>query len=710
MAFFTALALAGGALVASSMVRRKSSPTRLVDVLVDGEPKQATLLPPQTQQALTRVKSVSQDLFGDTRQQQQQALNTTYAGDEEQQAETTARQNLLITTTGLGLATAGMVLSPLFYLPSALCALYATRMFFQDAWDVYQREKRLDYRAIWALTVPVALTGGFVWAANFGMIFGLANYYLVSKTENRAKRTVADLFGGQIKTVWLLVDGVEVETPFSAVQVGDTVVVHAGQMIPVDGTITQGTATIDQHMLTGESQPVEKGEGDAVLASTVLLAGRLCITVEKAGDATVASQITTMLSQTTDFKETLQSRTDQMLNRMTLPLLALTALAVPLAGIGGAAAVLWYYPGSRMMLFGPMSMLSYLQVAAQRGILVKDGRALENLEQIDTVVFDKTGTLTLEQPTVSRVLCYNGVAEADVLRFAAAAEAKQSHPIARAILQAAREHALDLPLLEDATYKVGYGLKTQISGRTTCVGSVRFMRAEGMAMPAQVTIQQEESHARGHSLVLVALDGEVVGAIELQPTIRPEARAIISDLHKRNIETVIISGDNDAPTRRLAAELGIDRYFAEVLPEDKANLVTQLQEEGHKVCFVGDGINDSIALKTADVAVSLRGATTIATDMAEIVFMNGTLGQLPELFTLADDFAANMRTNMLASIVPGALGIAGTLLFGWGMGICVLLSQGSTPVGVYNAIKPLLDGQKHLPDVDRKSALPKVHA
>ncbi|MCB0123848.1 MAG: hypothetical protein KDE58_16455, partial [Caldilineaceae bacterium] len=168
MAFFMAVTFAGGALAIGVTARRKADPLRLVDVLIDGEPKRATLLPPQTQQALTRVKTVSQDLFGDTRQQQQQALNTTYAGDEEQTAETTARQNLIVTTTGLGLATAGILLSPLFYLPSAFCALYATRMFFRDAWDVYQREKRLDYRAIWALTVPVALAGGYVWAANFG--------------------------------------------------------------------------------------------------------------------------------------------------------------------------------------------------------------------------------------------------------------------------------------------------------------------------------------------------------------------------------------------------------------------------------------------------------------------------------------------------------------------------------------------------------------
>jgi len=339
-------------------------------------------------------------------------------------------------------------------------------------------------------------------------------------------------------------------------------------------------------------------------------------------------------------------------------------------------------------------MLSYLQVAAQRGILVKDGRALEALDEVDTVLFDKTGTLTLEQPTVSRVLCYNGVAEPEILRYAAAAEAKQSHPIARAILQAAHDHGLDLPLLEDAQYKVGYGLKTQIEGRTTRVGSVRFMSAEQIAVPAEVAVQQAASHTAGNSLVLVALDGEVVGAIELQPTLRPEARQIISNLHARGIQTAIISGDNEAPTQRLAAELGIDRYFAEVLPEDKANLVTQLQEEGHKVCFVGDGINDSIALKSADVAVSLRGATTIATDMAEIVFMDGTLGQLPTLFELADDFAANMRTNLLAAVVPGAIGIVGTFFFGWGMTLCVLLNQGSSPAGIYNAVRPMLEERK----------------
>lgn len=715
MAFFTVLALVGGAGIAGAVAVRKSKSPRVIDVVIDGVskqatvlldlladssqqgmvidgvPKQATVLPPKPQQAIIRARKLVQDLFGDRRQQQQRALNSGYVDEAQQALIAQQKQKIVMAATGLGLATIGALVAPIFYLPSLLCTIYTMRTRFQSVYRIVVKERSFDYQVLMAASVVTAIAWGFIWQAAFGVLFAAVNGYLVAKTEQRSKRSIADLFGGQIRTVWLLIDGVEIETPFEDVQVGDTVVVHAGQMIPVDGRITEDTAAIDQHMLTGESQPVEKGVDDGVLASTIVLSGRLCIAVEKAGDATVAGQITEMLSQTNDFKQVLESRTDRWLNRIALPIVGLSALALPIAGSAGAVAMLWYYPGFRMLLFGPISMLSYLQVAARRGILIKDGRALEVMHEIDTVVFDKTGTLTLEQPMVSGIRGYNGVAELEILRYAATAEAKQSHPIARAILQAAREQGLDLLALEDAEYKVGYGLKTQIAGRATHIGSVRFMVAEGICVPAEVATQQAESHAQGHSLVLVALDGQIVGGIELQPTIRPEVREIIQALHNRGVATVIISGDDEAPTRRLATDLGIDRYFAQVLPEDKANLVTQLQSEGHKVCFVGDGINDSIALKAANVAVSLRGATTIATDMAEIVFMNGTLRQLAELFTLADEFAANMRVNLVASMLPGIVGIAGTLLFGWGMTTCILLLQTSTPVGIYNAVKPLLD-------------------
>jgi Cu2+-exporting ATPase len=695
MGLLTVLAVVSGALLpfrSASPPPPKSLP--LIEALIDGEVKEAVLLPPALPGPLNRVQSVVSELLSDTRQTQQHALNPVAAAQVVDNTAQMQKQNLLVAATGWGLGILGGLGAPLLYVPSALCTLYAFRFLFTDAYRIYQEERRLDYRAIWAMTIPAALAIGAVTSAAFGALLGIVGYYLVAKTENRSKQQIAELFGGQIGTVWLLVDGVEVEASLAQINNGDIIVVQAGQMIPVDGTIATGTATVDQHMLTGEAQPVEKAPGDGVLAATIVLSGRIQIQVEKAGEATVAAQITQVLNQSSNLKRSLQSRTDRMMNRLTWPILGLSALAVPFAGLSGAVAVLWYYPGGRLMNFGALSMLSNLQVAAQRGILVKDGRALETLSEIDTVVFDKTGTLTSEQPTVSQFFCYNGLVQQDLLRYAAAAEAKQSHPIARAILQAAADHSLTLPPLEEAHYKVGYGLKTRIEGVMVCVGSVRFMQMEGIAVPLTIIEQQAASHAIGNSLVLVALNNEIVGALELTPTIRPEADAIIRSLHARGIQTVIISGDNEAPTQRLAAELGISRYFAEVLPQDKADLVAQLQAEGHKVCFVGDGINDAIALKTANVAISLRGATTIATDMADIVFMDGALRQLPTLFQLADEFAANMFINLVAAVVPPVLGIASTLFLGWGFGIAVVLSQVNLPVGIYNALRPLLDEEK----------------
>jgi Cu2+-exporting ATPase len=696
MGLLRVLAVVNGALLpfrSASPPPPKSLP--LIEALIDGEVKEAVLLPPALPGPLNRVQSVVSELLSDTRQTQQHALNPVAAAQPVDNTAQMQKQNLLVAATGWGLGILGGLGAPLLYVPSALCTLYAFRFLFTDAYRIYAEERRLDYRAIWAMIIPAALAIGAVTSAAFGALLGIVGYYLVAKTENRSKQQIAELFGGQIGTVWLLVDGVEVEASLAQLNSGDIIVVQAGQMIPVDGTIVTGTATVDQHMLTGEAQPVEKAPGDGVLTATIVLSGRIQIQVEKAGEATVAAQITQVLNQSSNLKRALQSRTDRMMNRLTWPILGLSALAVPFAGLSGAVAVLWYYPGGRLMNFGALSMLSTLQVAAQRGILVKDGRALETLTEIDTVVFDKTGTLTLEQPTVSQVFCYNGLVQQDLLRYAAAAEAKQSHPIARAILQAAADHSLTLPPLEEAHYKVGYGLKTRIEGVMVCVGSVRFMQMEGIAVPLTIIEQQAASHAIGNSLVLVALNNEIVGALELTPTIRPEADAIIRSLHARGIQTVIISGDNEAPTQRLATELGISRYFAEVLPQDKADLVAQLQAEGHKVCFVGDGINDAIALKTANVAISLRGATTIATDMADIVFMDGALRQLPTLFQLADEFAANMFINLVAAVVPPVLGIASTLFLGWGFGIAVVLSQVNLPVGIYNALRPLLDEEKN---------------
>ena len=305
----------------------------------------------------------------------------------------------------------------------------------------------------------------------------------------------------------------------------------------------------------------------------------------------------------------------------------------------------------------------------------------------------------MEQPEVAQIhICVDTsrktprktLCEEDVLRWAAAAEVHQSHPIAQAILTAATERNLRLPVIEDAAYEVGYGIKVRVEEKVVRVGSDRFMTQSGIIIPEQIHERQKMCHAQGHSLVLVAVDEQLVGAIELQPTIRPEAKAIIAELHKRHLSTSIISGDQEGPTRKLAQALGIDRYFANVLPQEKAALVEQLQADGKTVCFVGDGINDAIALKKAHVSISLRGATTVATDTAQIVLMDQSLAQLPFLFDLGCDLDRNLRTSFMMSIGTGISIISGVWLLNMGLVGSLFISRLSIAAVFGNTMLPVL--------------------
>ena len=312
-----------------------------------------------------------------------------------------------------------------------------------------------------------------------------------------------------------------------------------------------------------------------------------------------------------------------------------------------------------------------------------------------SVIFDKTGTLTLEQPQVKTVhpAGKTRLNEETILTYAAAAEQRQSHPIAKAIQGAAAERGLTLPTIDDAHYELGYGLRVWLfdSGVRTLVrvGSKRFMDMESVSIPAEIVAIQTACHEQGHSLVMVAIEDQLVGAIELQPTIRPEAAQVVAALHERNLTIAIISGDQEAPTRTLARELGISRYFANVLPEEKAAFVSQLQAEGKTVCFVGDGINDAIALKKAEVSISLRGATTIATDTAQIVLMDQTLQNLPTLFDLSHELERNLMTSLVLVTVPCCFVIGGVFFFHIGIPLAVTAYTATFAAGVANTMLPM---------------------
>jgi Cu2+-exporting ATPase len=597
--------------------------------------------------------------------------------------------------------TIGTLLYPPLLIVSVPAAFLLTIPIYRKAFDVIRKERRVNFHVLSAVNITGIWIGGFFIPAALGMVI----YYLAEKllvvTQERSHQGLISIFGQQARSVWVLIDGVEVEVPFDRLQPGDTVVVEAGHMLPVDGTITAGMASIDQHVLTGEAQPAEKVPGDSVYASTVVLAGKVYVRVEKAGEETVAGQIGAILNRTASYQTALQSKGSALAHKSALPMLLLGGLAWVTIDLERGLAILNTAFGVTLRITAPIAMLNFLNIASRNGILVKDGRSLELLKDVDTVVFDKTGTLTVDQPTVTRIYSCNGLPEDALLAYAAAAEHRQPHPIARAIGTAAEARHLSLPNIEDAKYEVGYGIKVSTADKLIRVGSDRFMALEGIAVPADLRARQDACHAQGHSLVMVAVEDELAGAIELQPTLRPEAQGIIDKLRGRGLSLVIISGDQEEPTRRLARHLGIDRYFANTLPADKAELVEQLQRQGRVVCFVGDGINDSIALRKANVSVSLRGATTVAIDTAQIVLTDQSLNQLTRLFDLVDDFDANLKAGFATAIVPSVINIAGVFWFHWG----ILTAMGIFNLGLLTSLGiatlPLLrhgtDEQSDLP-------------
>jgi len=552
------------------------------------------------------------------------------------------------------------------------------------------KARKIGFSTIDTVLLPLLIVTGYAFTASLYIVLHYLSLKLMTSTRRKSEEALTSIFKKIPSTAWILVDGVETEVPVTQIQTGDRVVVQAGQVIPIDGQIRRGFATVDQQMLTGEAQPAEKAPGDQVFAATSILAGEIVIQVERTGTATVAAEIEELLQRTASYESTLELRGQAIADKAALPMLMLSALTWPLMGVGSAVAVLFCYFGIDLRVTAPLSVFNYLWVASRRRILIKDGRSLEMLQAVDTVVFDKTGTLTQEQPHVAAVYAYNGYERSEVLHYAAAVEAKQTHPIARAICQAAKDEAIDVLEVAETVNAIGFGLKAQVAGKAVCIGSRRFMSMEAIAIPAEVEEIQARAHAVGHSLVYLAIDATLAGAIELHPTIRAEIRPVIEKLKQRGMKTYIISGDHHGPTEHLAHNLGMDGFYAEVLPEDKAKLVEQLQQEGRIVCFVGDGINDSIALKKAHVSISLCGASTIAMDTAQIVFLDENLTQLPELFEIADSLHKNMRGNLAWAVVPGVLLLGGIYLFHLGAIPTMLLSYATFGGGLVNAMLPRL--------------------
>jgi Cu2+-exporting ATPase len=615
--------------------------------------------------------------------------------DEKTPVQKMADRNMTIALSSMGLAAAGRIFYPPLVLLSLPGILYITQFSVMHAYENLFKKKKFTVDLLSAMTKILLLLNGYVFFASFSVFLFSLNRKLLAKISDDSKKNIIDVFKQQPSFIWVVYDGIEREIPFEELKTGDTVVVSAGSTIPVDGIISEGTAAIDQHILTGEFQPVEKGLGAEVFALTLVLSGKIYIHAHKTGQETTAAQIANILNNTISTKTDIQLWSAEFGDKTVLPTLMLSGLAFPFLGPIGSMVIINSHFKYRASIASAIGVMNHLNVASHNGILIKDGHTFELLKTVVTVVFDKTGTLTEEQPRVASVHACDGYTEQEVLRFAAAAEAKQSHPIAKAILQHAADWQLELPKVDEAAYKLGYGLTVGVEGHIVRVGSVRFLQQEGVSIPESVCQVQANSHDLGSPMIAVALDDVAIGAIALEAAIRAGTKELIGELRERGITSMyIISGDHEAPTRKLAQELGIEHYFAETLPEQKAERVAQLQAEGKIVCYIGDGINDAIALKQADVSVSIRGASTVATDAAQIVLMDKTLNQLPYLFDIGQQFGGHMKKVVAAVIIPSVLSAGGAIFLHFGLLQSLILPQIGLLAGVATAMHPAIKHRK----------------
>lgn len=614
---------------------------------------------------------------------------------------------LMLAIGALGLTALGLLGSqPLLMLAAFPALFYLCLPFLVHGYHEWTRKRTISIGTLGFVVTIMLLALQQFFAMSVFLTLYYAGKIILLNAQNGAQKQLRSIVGELPRTVWVDINGVELETPFHDLQRGNVVVVHAGEIIPIDGVITAGSGSVDQHGLTGEAPPVEKIIGDTVLAFTMLLDGRLWIRVETTGNETVAAHIADVRNRAANVPFTLQTRGETAAKRTAQPNLALGAVTWTLLGPASATAVLLVSLGYHIRSVAPLSVLNFLNIASARRILVKDGRALEALRKVDMVVFDTSDIVTHAELTVAAIYPCAGYDANDVLRDAATAEFRQTHPIARAILREAQTRHQPTRGGEHALYKMGYGISLTLEGTQIRVGSARFMEFLKIEMPAGIRAIHAERHAQGASLVYVAVNGTLTGAVELHPTMRPELPHIIRALRQRGMRIAILSGDRVQPTARLAQELGIDRFFADILPQQKAAVIAQLQQEGRTVCFVGDGIHDAIALKQANVSISRRGATTIAMDTAQIVLLDAHLQRLPAVFDIAHALDRNIQTLLGFSILPGIIALGGVYLLNFGILTAILIYNvsllGSIGVAMWPALTHRLKVPAALPPAERE--------
>jgi P-type Cu+ transporter len=488
----------------------------------------------------------------------------------------------------------------------------------------------------------------------------LLGRFFEARSRGQAGEAIEKLMELGAKTARVIRDGQECDVPIDQVRVGDLLRVRPGEKVPVDGTVANGSSSVDESMLTGESMPATKVRGDEVFGATINISGAFQMTATKVGEDTVLAQIVRMVSEAQGNKAPIQKLADKV-SGVFVPIVLGVALATAIGwyvstgdiyqSFVPAVAVLLIACPCSLGLATPTAIMVGTGVGARRGILIKNGEALERGRRIDVVVFDKTGTLTEGQPTVAEVVATRAdVSQDDVLHIAASLERMSEHPLGHAIVRAAKERHIALAEVEGFENLAGKGIKGRLANTAIAVGNVRLMREEGV--PVDLSLPDIETHeARAQTAVAVARNRELIGIVAIADTLKGDARDAIQHLHTEGIATAMITGDNTKTAKAIAARIGIDEVFAEVLPQDKAGHVKRLQGRGQRVAFVGDGINDAPALAQADLGIAIGTGTDIAIEAGNIVLVKGSPLKVIEALRLSRLTFKTIKQNLFWAFV-----------------------------------------------------------
>ena len=504
--------------------------------------------------------------------------------------------------------------------------------------------------------------------------------FLETRAKGRTGDAIRQLMDLAPKTALVRREGVEREIPADQVRVGDLVIVKSGGRIPVDGTVTQGRASVDQSALTGESVPVEKESGDTVAAATIVTTGYLEFRADKVGEDTTLSQVIRMVEEAGGSKAPIARLADKIAGVFVPVVMSIAAIAFAVWMIAGqtlefslttAIAVLVISCPCALGLATPVAIMVGTGQGAKMGVLFKNAEALENLHRVDTVLLDKTGTLTTGKPRVTDVLPGDAT-EFVLLRTAVALEARSEHPFAQAILEYAREKDISIREITDFETLPGRGVKGVYNGQTVYGGNATLMEEIGVTVTEHPFLA-----AQGKTpLYFANASGKFLGAIAAADVLKEDSRESVEALKKLRLDVVMLTGDNEKTARAIAREAGVDHVVSDVLPGDKAGVVKKYQAQGKKVAMVGDGINDAPALVTADVGIAIGAGTDIAIESADVVLMSGSLRQVAGAVELSRATIRNIRQNLFWAFFYNTLGIpiaAGVLYPAFGLQLSPML-------------------------------------